>query len=107
MKKKLYKSNKNKMIFGVCGGIAEFFNCDPTIIRLILVIIALFKGFGIILYLLAALIIPSADIITEDQAFDDTENLKSANINDKEKKSRKNHSPHSDEEFNSYFKNSK
>ncbi len=102
MKKKLYKSNKNKMLFGVCGGIAEFFNCDPTIIRLIFGIIFFFKGAGVILYLLAALIIPSADIYSDEDPVENAENLKSANINDKDNKKR---APHSDDEFNSYFHN--
>ena len=40
MEKKLYKSNQNKMIDGVCGGIAEYFNVDPTLIRLGVVLLS-------------------------------------------------------------------
>ena len=59
MEKKLYKSNDNKMIDGVCGGIAEYFGIDPTIIRLAWAIFCLMGGSGILAYILAAVIIPS------------------------------------------------
>lgn len=55
--KRLYRSNRNKMICGVCGGIAEYFNVDPTIIRLVLAILA-FSWKGLLIYFLAAIIIP-------------------------------------------------
>ncbi|WP_368282665.1 PspC domain-containing protein, partial [Enterocloster lavalensis] len=38
--KRLYRSNRNKMICGVCGGVAEYFNIDPTIVRLVFAILA-------------------------------------------------------------------
>lgn len=63
MNKKLYKSNTNKMICGVCGGLGEFFGIDPTIIRLIWAIFGLMGGSGIVVYLLAAVIIPNSEII--------------------------------------------
>ena len=59
MEKKLYKSNQNKMICGVCGGIGEYFGFDPTIIRLAWAIFCLMGGSGILAYILAAVIIPS------------------------------------------------
>ena len=55
--KKLYRSRKNRMICGVCGGIAEYFNIDPTLIRLSLVLFAC-TGTGILAYFIAAIIIP-------------------------------------------------
>ncbi len=58
VEKKLYKSGKNKMIAGVCGGIGEYFGVDPTIVRLIWVLFALTVGSGILAYLLCWLIIP-------------------------------------------------
>lgn len=58
MNNKLYKSNSNKMIAGVCGGIAEYFNIDPTLVRLGWVVFGLFFGSGLLAYILAALIIP-------------------------------------------------
>ena len=59
MDKKLYRSNINKMLCGVCGGIGEYFNIDPTIIRLIWAIFACSVP-GIIAYFVAAIIIPLA-----------------------------------------------
>lgn len=56
--RKLYRSKKDKMIGGVCGGIAEYLGIDPTIIRLIWAFTAFFWGAGIILYILAWIIIP-------------------------------------------------
>jgi len=56
--KQLYRSKKNKVIAGVCGGIAEYFKIDPVIIRLILVVLLLGYGVGFIAYLLAWIIIP-------------------------------------------------
>ena len=58
--KKLCKSNANKKICGVCGGIAEYLNADPTLIRLAFVIVAMAAGSGILAYFLAALIMPEA-----------------------------------------------
>ncbi|MBQ3542624.1 MAG: PspC domain-containing protein [Oscillospiraceae bacterium] len=58
MEKKLYRSNTNKKIAGVCAGLAEYLNIDPTIIRLIWALVSLFAGAGIIAYLVCALVIP-------------------------------------------------
>lgn len=59
MNKKLYKSNTNKMLEGVCGGIAEYFGNDPTIVRLAWVVFCALGGSGILAYIIAAIIIPS------------------------------------------------
>ena len=56
--KKLYKASVNRMLCGVCGGIAEYFNIDPTLVRLVWVIITLMGGAGILAYIIAAIIIP-------------------------------------------------
>ena len=63
MNKKLYKSN-DKMIAGVCSGLGEYLNVDPTIVRLIWALVAL-SGAGVLAYLVCALIIPEkpSDII--------------------------------------------
>ena len=58
MEKKLYKSNQNKMLAGVCGGIAEYFGIDPTVVRLIWALFSLMGGCGILAYIIAAIIIP-------------------------------------------------
>lgn len=61
MDKKLYKSDTNRMLSGVCGGIGEYFNVDPTIIRLAWVLLSLPMAVfgGVIAYVLAAMIIPN------------------------------------------------
>ena len=56
--KKLYKSSTNKMLAGVCGGIAEYFGVDPTWIRLAWVFFSMTGGAGVLAYIVAALIIP-------------------------------------------------
>lgn len=56
--KKLCKSKSNKMIAGVCGGVAEYLNVDPTIVRLIWVCLFLAGGLGLPLYIIAAIIMP-------------------------------------------------
>ena len=55
--KRLYRSRENRMICGVCGGIADYFNVAPTLIRLGLVLLAC-TGSGILAYFIAAIIIP-------------------------------------------------
>ena len=56
--KRLYKSKTNRVICGVCGGIAEFFGIDPTLVRLGWVIFCALGGSGVLAYIIAALIIP-------------------------------------------------
>ena len=58
MSKRLYRSKKEKMIAGVCGGMAEYFNIDPTLIRLGWVLFCAMGGSGIVAYIIAAIIIP-------------------------------------------------
>jgi phage shock protein C len=55
---KLYRSKENRMLFGVCGGIGEYYNIDPTIVRIIWVIFSLIYLVGVLAYLVAVLIIP-------------------------------------------------
>ncbi len=56
--KKLYKSKTDRMICGICGGIGEYFGVDPTLIRLLVVVLSISGGTGVVAYLIAALIIP-------------------------------------------------
>lgn len=58
MKKRLYRSNGSKVIAGVCGGIAEYFDMDPTLIRLGWVLFCAMGGSGVLVYIIAALVIP-------------------------------------------------
>lgn len=60
-KKKLTRSD-NKMVGGVCAGIGEYLGIDPTIVRIIYVLMIFFAGFGIILYLILWLIMPAKPI---------------------------------------------
>lgn len=59
MKKRLYRNESEKMIAGVCSGIAEYFDIDPTLIRLAWVLFCALGGSGIIAYIIAAIIIPA------------------------------------------------
>ena len=58
MNRRLYKYNENKMIGGVCGGIAEYFGIDPTVVRLAWVLFCVLGGSGILAYILAAIVMP-------------------------------------------------
>lgn len=58
MKKRLYKIERGKKIDGVCGGIAEYFDIDPTMIRILWIILAFCAGGGILAYILCAIVMP-------------------------------------------------
>ncbi len=63
--KKLYKSSTDRKICGVCGGIAEYLNIDPNVVRLIAVIAAVAGGTGVLAYIVAAIIMPEAETAAE------------------------------------------
>lgn len=65
MEKKLYRINDGKIIAGVCGGVAEYFNLDPTVVRLGWAVVSCFAGAGILAYIVAALVIPEKPIMIE------------------------------------------
>ena len=92
MTKRLYKS-QNRMIAGVCAGLAEYFNFDPTIVRLIFVVL-LFALWAVIIpaYIIGMIIIPDRPFSSNDQ-YRYEENMKSANDYDR-----------SDDDFDKYFK---
>lgn len=58
-KKKLTRS-ENKKIAGVCAGIAEYLGVDPTVIRVVWILLVVFAGIGILLYLILWLVLPKA-----------------------------------------------
>ena len=58
MDKRLYRSRESRMIAGVCGGLGEYFDMDPTIVRLIVIVASLVGGSGLLAYVLAWIIIP-------------------------------------------------
>lgn len=61
MEKKLYRSSEDKMLCGVCGGIAEYFAVDSTLVRLGFAILGIVSGIAIPAYIVAALIMPKND----------------------------------------------
>lgn len=56
--KKLYRSSKERMIGGVCGGLGEYFAVDPTLIRLLFVAAMLLGGHGLLIYLVLLILVP-------------------------------------------------
>ena len=92
MTKRLYKS-QNRIIAGVCAGLAEYFNFDPTIVRLIFVVLLLALWAVIIpAYIIGMIIIPDRPFSSNDQ-YRYEEDMKSANDYDR-----------SDDDFDKYFK---
>lgn len=59
--KKLYRSKTDRVIFGICGGLGEYFEVDPLIIRILFILLSFTGGSGIIIYLILAVIIPEAN----------------------------------------------
>lgn len=59
MKKRLYRVEEGKMLAGVCGGLAEYFDLDPTIVRLAWILFCAAGGSGVLAYIIAAIVIPS------------------------------------------------
>ena len=59
MKKKIYRSESDRRIAGVCGGIGEYFDVDPTLVRLAFIFFILAFGSGILAYVIAAVVIPT------------------------------------------------
>jgi len=62
MQKRLYRSRKNKIIAGVAGGLGEYFDIDPVIIRIIFVVTGLMGGSGILAYIICWIIIPQESV---------------------------------------------
>ena len=56
--RKLYRSKTNRQLAGVCGGLAEYFNLDATLIRVLFVVLAVLGGSGVVLYLALWIIVP-------------------------------------------------
>jgi len=79
--KRLYRSEDDKMLGGVCGGLAEAYNFDPTLIRLITVAL-IFSGLSPLIYLIAWLIIPSESEIKNHKNVKDVEAEKVKNEED-------------------------
>jgi phage shock protein C len=57
---KLYRSRNQRMVAGVCGGLADYFNIDATVIRVLFLVLAVFGGTGLVVYLVMWIIVPDA-----------------------------------------------
>jgi phage shock protein C len=62
MEKRLYRSRSGRTLAGVCGGIAEYFGWDPTLVRVAWIILTLLGGSGVLLYLILWLVMPEAPV---------------------------------------------
>ncbi|MEK7848265.1 MAG: PspC domain-containing protein [Chloroflexota bacterium] len=62
MAKKLYRSATNRMIWGVCGGLGQYFDINPMLVRIVFVILAFASGAGVLLYILLAILLPPGDV---------------------------------------------
>jgi len=71
MSKKLYRSRDDRMIAGVCGGLADYFNVDSSLIRLAVLFIFLFQGVGLIVYIIAWLVMSEEPVKNEYRMPDD------------------------------------
>jgi len=58
MERRLYRSRSDRMLWGVCGGLAKYFDMDPTIVRVIAVLLVFANGLGIIAYVIMAIVVP-------------------------------------------------
>ena len=72
--KKLMRNPEDKMIFGVSSGLADYLNIDPVIVRLLFVLLAFFHGWGVVLYIILAIIMPEPETpVAKANSFDDEE----------------------------------
>ena len=58
MERRLYRSRSDRMVWGVCGGLAKYFDMDPTIVRIIAVLLIFANGLGILAYIIMAIVVP-------------------------------------------------
>ncbi len=61
-KRKLYRSNTNRMLGGVCGGLGEYFDIDPTLVRLIFVLLTLAGASGVLIYIIMLIVVPNEPV---------------------------------------------
>lgn len=101
MAKKIYKSSKNKIFTGTCGGFGEYFNIDPLFVRMIFIILIFVGSSGIWLYLISAILMPAkpAEDFEDFETIDDEDEY--INVNEDSE----NGSAKVDDNFDSYFEN--
>ncbi len=68
MAKKLYRSRTDRKIWGVCGGLAKYFDVDPTVVRIIFVASVVFGTFGFWAYIIAAIIVPLEKEVSNEES---------------------------------------
>lgn len=68
--KRLYRSRTERQVAGVCGGLAEYFKLDPTLVRIIFILITLFGGPGLVLYIILWLVLPDESKAKEQYSED-------------------------------------
>lgn len=71
--KKLVRSRNDRMFFGVAGGLADYLNIDPILVRLFFVLLTLSTGYAPIIYILLALLMPESELSAKANGFDDEE----------------------------------
>ncbi len=84
MKKQLFRSSRNRIIGGVAGGIGEYFEIDPTIVRIIFIITAIGWGLSILLYIVLWIILPdefSIKFMEQNHTIDNADNVSATSIN--------------------------
>lgn len=85
MEKRIYRSRRERMIGGVAGGIAEYFEIDPVIVRFVFIALTLFNGVGLVLYIVGMVIIPDEVMRVEMRSENSIPYTPSAPSNNKEK----------------------
>ena len=73
--RRIYRSKENRILAGVCGGIGDYFDVDPTLVRIIFVLLAIWGGIGILLYIICFIVIPESNSMKEEN-FDETDHKK-------------------------------
>jgi phage shock protein C len=99
MTERLYRSRKNRILGGVCSGLANYFKIDPVLIRVLFVLFVIFKGFGVLLYIILWIIMPEEPVLfnyystNTDKATDATnEKTSESTVNDNNSDSNSNES---------------
>lgn len=84
MKKKLYRNTNNKMVSGVCSGLADYLNVDPTVVRLVWAIVTAFTALfaGIVLYVICAIVIPESPDVYDYSDYEEHRNSDSTTYYD-------------------------
>ena len=80
MRKRLYRVEQGKMLCGVCGGIAEYFDLDPSLVRLGWIVFCALGGSGVLAYIIAAIVIPTKSSVEGQNLSSGKKRIKSPEI---------------------------